>query len=82
MTSPISKSGSSGAPTVSIVVPIYDEELVIEALHSRLQRFAGATKYPFRRMLALALDAVFALSKTPLRLATWFGLVAGRSTGF
>jgi hypothetical protein len=41
---PISKSGSSGAPTVSIVVPIYDEELVIEALHSRLQRFAGATK--------------------------------------
>lgn len=44
--------------------------------YERPPRFAGVTKYPASRMFALALDAVFALSKTPLRLATWFGLVA------
>jgi len=44
--------------------------------YERPPRFAGVTKYSSGRMLALALDAVFALSKTPLRLATWFGFVA------
>jgi dolichol-phosphate mannosyltransferase len=44
--------------------------------YERPARFAGVTKYPTSRMVALALDAVFALSKTPLRLATWFGFAA------
>lgn len=48
--------------------------------YERPSRFAGVTKYPFRRMVALALDAVFALSKAPLRLATWFGFGASAAS--
>ena len=44
--------------------------------YDRPARFAGITKYSSRRMLGLAVDAVFALSKTPLRIATWFGFLA------
>jgi dolichol-phosphate mannosyltransferase len=44
--------------------------------YERPARFAGVTKYSSRRMFALAIDAVFALSKTPLRIATWFGFLA------
>jgi polyisoprenyl-phosphate glycosyltransferase len=44
--------------------------------YERPARFAGVTKYSSRRMIALAIDAVFALSKMPLRLATWFGFLA------
>ncbi len=44
--------------------------------YERPPRFAGETKYPTSRMVSLAVDAVFALSKTPLRLATWFGFLA------
>lgn len=43
--------------------------------YERPARFAGETKYPLRRMVALATDAVFSLSKAPLRLATYFGFV-------
>jgi len=39
----------------------------------RPARFAGETKYPLRRLVALATDGVFSLSKAPLRLATYFG---------
>ena len=39
----------------------------------RPPRFAGQTKYPLTRMIALATDAVFALSKAPLRIATYLG---------
>ncbi|MBA2708066.1 MAG: glycosyltransferase family 2 protein [Gemmatimonadaceae bacterium] len=39
----------------------------------RPPRFAGTTKYPVTRMIALATDAVFALSKAPLRIATYLG---------
>lgn len=42
----------------------------------RAERFAGETKYPLRRMMRLALDGVFSLSKTPLRMAFWVGLLA------
>lgn len=35
----------------------------------RPERFAGETKYPFRRMLALAIDAITGFSIAPLRLA-------------
>ncbi len=46
----------------------------------RQARYAGETKYPLRRMVRLAIDGMVALSKMPLRLATYFGfLVSGAS---
>ncbi len=42
--------------------------------YERDARAAGETKYPFRKLLRLALDGIFAFSTFPLRLATWFGL--------
>jgi len=42
----------------------------------RAERFAGETKYPFRRMVALAFDGIFSLSKAPLRLAVYFGILS------
>lgn len=38
-------------------------------------RFAGETKYSLARLFGLATDAIFSLSKAPLRLATYFGFV-------
>ncbi|HYM09477.1 MAG TPA: glycosyltransferase family 2 protein [Bryobacterales bacterium] len=43
--------------------------------YERDARAAGNTKYPFRKLLRLALDGIFSFSTFPLRLATWFGLV-------
>ena len=43
--------------------------------YKRDARFAGETKYPLRKMLRLAGDAVFGFSQLPLRLATKLGLV-------
>jgi glycosyltransferase involved in cell wall biosynthesis len=48
--------------------------------YKRSARFAGETKYPFRKMLRLALDAVTGFSYFPLQLATYIGfLCAGVS---
>lgn len=44
-------------------------------LYERDARFAGETKYPFLKMLQLALDGVTSFSATPLKLATWMGLL-------
>ena len=44
-------------------------------LYDRDSRFAGTTKYPFRRMLWLAVDAITSFSRRPLALATYMGLV-------
>jgi glycosyltransferase involved in cell wall biosynthesis len=38
-------------------------------------RFAGEAKYTFRKSLGLALNGVVSLSKAPLRVATYFGLL-------
>jgi polyisoprenyl-phosphate glycosyltransferase len=47
------------------------------AIHfERPARFAGETKYPFRRMVGLAVDGILSLSKAPLRLAMYFGFFA------
>jgi len=49
-------------------------------LFERPARFAGETKYPFRRLVGLATDGVLSLSKAPLRLATYMGfIVSGAS---
>lgn len=42
----------------------------------RAERFAGETKYPLRRMIALAFDGIFSLSKAPLRLSIYFGFLS------
>ncbi len=39
----------------------------------REPRFAGETKYPFRKMLKFALDAITSFSYVPLQLATYVG---------
>jgi dolichol-phosphate mannosyltransferase len=42
----------------------------------RAERHAGVTKYPLRRMMRLALDGFFSLSKLPLRMALWLGFIS------
>jgi len=41
--------------------------------YKRSARFAGATKYPFKKMLTLALDGIISFSVVPLRLLTIAG---------
>lgn len=43
--------------------------------YDRLERRAGVTKYPLRRMLGLALDAITSFSVVPLRIITFVGFV-------
>ncbi len=42
-------------------------------MFERPGRYAGVTKYPFRRMMALAVDGILSLSKAPLKIAMYFG---------
>jgi glycosyltransferase involved in cell wall biosynthesis len=44
--------------------------------YKRAKRFAGVTKYPFRKMLKLALNAITSFSYFPLQLATYVGFAA------
>lgn len=44
--------------------------------YKRAARFAGVTKYPFKKMLKLALTAITSFSYFPLQLATYLGFVA------
>lgn len=44
--------------------------------YKRAPRYAGVTKYPFRKMLKLALNAVTSFSYFPLQLATYLGFIA------
>lgn len=41
--------------------------------YSRSARFAGETKYPLRKMIALALEAITSFSVVPLRFITFIG---------
>lgn len=43
--------------------------------YDRAERYAGVTKYPLRRMIRLAVDAITGFSIVPLRLATAMALV-------
>ncbi|HEY0008037.1 MAG TPA: glycosyltransferase family 2 protein [Tepidisphaeraceae bacterium] len=43
--------------------------------YDRRERFAGKTKYPFRKMLRFAFDALTSFSVTPLKLSIWVGLL-------
>jgi glycosyltransferase involved in cell wall biosynthesis len=41
----------------------------------RKARFAGTTKYPVRKLFSLAVDGMLGMSKVPLRLAMYLGLM-------
>jgi glycosyltransferase involved in cell wall biosynthesis len=45
-------------------------------LYSRDKRYAGDTKYPYRKMMKFALDGITSFSTVPLRLSTWLGYLA------
>lgn len=44
--------------------------------YRRAARFAGQTKYPLRKMLKFAFDAITSFSYLPLQLATYLGFIA------
>jgi len=44
--------------------------------YKRATRFAGVTKYPFNKMLKLALNAITGFSYFPLQLASYFGFIS------
>jgi polyisoprenyl-phosphate glycosyltransferase len=43
--------------------------------YDRTERFAGESKYPFKKMLAFAIDGITSFSVKPLRLITTLGIV-------
>lgn len=45
----------------------------ISVYYTRDQRYAGETKYPYRKMIKFALDGITSFSSTPLKLASWLG---------
>ena len=46
----------------------------IAVFYDRPERFAGVTKYPFKKSLFLAVDAITSFSFAPLRMASYLGL--------
>jgi dolichol-phosphate mannosyltransferase len=46
-----------------------------QVVYRREPRAAGQSKYPLSRMIALGLDSLTAFSVTPLRIATWAGVL-------
>lgn len=44
--------------------------------YDRAERFAGETKYPLRKMIAFAANAIFSFSKKPLTMATGIGFIS------
>jgi dolichol-phosphate mannosyltransferase len=44
--------------------------------YKRAARYAGVTKYPLRKMLALALNAITGFSYVPLQIATYMGFIS------
>ena len=44
--------------------------------YSRDKRYAGVTKYPYRKMIKFAFDGISSFSTVPLKLATWTGYLA------
>lgn len=44
--------------------------------YRRAARFAGETKYPFRKMFKLALNAITSFSYFPLQMATYIGFIS------
>ena len=49
--------------------------------YRRAARFAGETKYPWRKMIHFALDGILSFSHAPLRLAMWVGFATAGIAG-
>ena len=47
----------------------------VPLLYERDERFSGETKYPFKKMVRLGIDAVTGFSTKPLRIASYLGFV-------
>jgi glycosyltransferase involved in cell wall biosynthesis len=47
----------------------------VPLLYDRHERFAGRRKYPFKKMLRFAMDAISGFSIVPLRIATYLGFI-------
>jgi len=43
--------------------------------YERQERFSGETKYPFKKMMRFAIDAISGFSIVPLRIATYLGFI-------
>lgn len=41
--------------------------------YERDERYAGETKYPYRKMIKFAMDGIASFSSVPLKLASWLG---------
>ncbi|MEH1164716.1 glycosyltransferase family 2 protein [Micromonospora sp. CPCC 205539] len=61
------------APVYRLLVPSLGFPSA-EVRYVRARRAAGETKYPLRRMIALAWESMANFSAAPLRLATWLGM--------
>ncbi|MEU8253173.1 glycosyltransferase family 2 protein [Micromonospora inaquosa] len=61
------------APVYRLLVPSLGFPSA-EVRYDREARAAGETKYPLRRMVALAWESTANFSAAPLRLATWLGM--------
>lgn len=48
--------------------------------YERKERFAGTTKYPFKKSFILAIDAITSFSYAPLKIATYLGLLLSFSS--
>jgi dolichol-phosphate mannosyltransferase len=44
--------------------------------YERDSRFAGETKYPYRKMFKFAIDGITSFSNLPLKVASWLGYMA------
>ena len=47
-----------------------------EVKYVRHERYAGETKYPFKKMLKFAIDGMLSFSQIPLRLSSLFGFLS------
>jgi glycosyltransferase involved in cell wall biosynthesis len=56
------------------IVPLIGFKSAI-VYYDRSERFAGISKYPLRKMLSFAFDAVTSFSVVPLRLITLIGFI-------
>ena len=43
--------------------------------YDRNERFAGSTKYPLKKMIKFAIDAITSFSSAPLRMVTYLGFI-------
>ena len=55
-----------------LALPDYMSDIVT---YERFERLAGESKYPLKKMLALAWEGITSLSIQPIRIITWSGVV-------